>query len=361
MRKRRDWIVVVIVAVLLAAGVVLAGTVAPGATGRASAAGTPSPSPSVVLQVEHNGTVVKAYTLDELEALTPFPGYAGFRNSAGSVTGPEAVTGVKVTDIVQDALSAPLASSQSVDVVDVDPSGNYGMTYSSDQLFNLTGFTMYNAAAPNKEVAPSSFTGPLGAVLIYSDPGQKVMPADEGPLRFVVADTINEGALMVGSDSVYAVNTLNVRDFVAKNWSLKLTGLKIKGKRPTRTITRNDFQGCAQPNCHGSSYKAAGNTWSGVPLYLLVGEVDGGKDMTYNAALAHKGYRIRLTSTTGKVRYVSSRTIIYKSRIVLADQLNGAVLGKSLFPLRLMGPKLASSQKLGRIRSVALLPLKKKK
>ncbi len=125
MRKRRDWIVVAIVAVLLAAGVVLAGTVAPGATGKASAAGS-SPSPSSPLRrapgraQRHVRQGLHARRARGADAVSRAR-YAGFRNSAGIVTGPEAVTGVKVTDIVQDALSAPLASSQSVDVVDLTP------------------------------------------------------------------------------------------------------------------------------------------------------------------------------------------------------------------------------------------------
>ncbi len=92
MRKRRDWIVVAVVAALLSAGAGLAGTVVPGATGKASAAGSspspwPSPSPSVVLQVGHNGTFVMEYTLADLEALGggPFDGYAGYMNSGNIV------------------------------------------------------------------------------------------------------------------------------------------------------------------------------------------------------------------------------------------------------------------------------------
>ena len=363
MKKRRDWIVVTIVAALLTAGVVLAGAVAPGAGGRANADGTPSPSAisGAVLQVEHNGTVVKDYTLDQLEALTAFPGFAGFRNSAGNVTGPEPVTGAKITDIVQDALGAALGAKQSVYVADADPGNTYGQLFSYDQLVNATGFVMYNAKDTTNPVLPSSFAGPLATVLVYNDPLANVMPADEGPLRFMVADATSEGQLMVGSDSVYSVNTLDVRDVVAKSWSLKLTGLRVKGKRPTRTITRNDFQGCAQPNCHGATYKLFGQKWSGTPLYLLVGEVDGGADMTYNAALALKGYRIELVSTTGKVRFVSSRAIIDKRSIVVANELNGAALGASLFPLRLIGPKLTAAQDLGRLESITLLPLAKKK
>lgn len=363
MRRRRDWIVVTVIAVLLAAGVVLVGTAMPGATGRASAAGSspspwPSPSPGVVLQVGQNGSFVKEYTLADLEAMTPFAGFAGFRNDEANVTGPVAVTGAKVTDIVQDALGAPLAAAQAVDVIGSD---GYGQAYSYDQIVNLNGFTlMYNAKAPKNPVALSSFTGPFAVVLMYDDPSGKLMPAGEGPLRLVLADQTSENAVMTGSDSVYAVARLNLVPYVyVKDFSLKLTGLKVNGKRPTRTISRNDFQSCV--NCHKSAYWLAGNRWSGVPLYMLVGEVDGGRRaMTYNVALARKGYRIELVSTTGRVRYVSSRTIIDKRNIVIAWRLNGAVLANNLFPLRLMGPGLTTSQKLGRIKSIILLPLKKK-
>lgn len=361
MRKRRDWIAVGVVAALLAAAVVLAGTVTPGATGKAVALGTspspwPSPSAGVVLQVGQNGTFVKEYTLADLEALTPFPGYAGFRNDYANVTGPEAVTGAKVADIVQDALGTPLTAAQAVDFIGSD---GYAQPYSYDQLVNLNRFTlMYNAATPQDPVPLSSFIGPFAALLIYSDPGGKVMPAEEGPLRLVLADATNENAVMTGSDSVYMVAKLNVVPFTAvKDFNLKLIGLKIKGKRQTRTITRNDFQSCT--NCHGSSYQVSGNKWAGTPLYYLIGQVDGGKTMIYNAALARKGYRIKLTATTGKWRIVSSRKVIRKRSVILAWRLNGAVLADNLFPLRLMGPKLTAAQKLGRIKTVTLLPLKK--
>ena len=47
-------------------------------------------------------------------------------------------------------------------------------------------------------------------------------------------------------------------------------------------------------------------TWTGVPLFLCIGKVDGGKGHggygAYNEALALKGYRIKLASATGKSR-----------------------------------------------------------
>ena len=365
MRRRITWTLALVGMFLLAVGIALAGGVAAGATNQSSANAVASPSPSsppIVLQVEHNGTLVKQYTLAQLEALTPVPGYAGFMNSANNVTGPEAVTGAKITDIVQDALGAPLAASQSVDVIDVSPpDGTYGMTYSYDQLVNLAGFTMYNAKTKDP-VSLSSLKGPLAAVLIYSDPDQNVMPPSEGPLRFAIADARNEDAVMVGSDSVYSVNTINVRDFVAKDWSIQLAGLEKNGKRLTRTITRNDFQGCAAPGCHGSSYRSGGSTWTGTPLYLLVGEVDGGADMTYNAALARKnGYRVELTTTGGHTVILSSSSLVLQTHVILANEANGAVLGSSLFPLRLVGPKLATPTEVGQVKSIVLLPPLKKK
>jgi hypothetical protein len=161
-----------------------------------------------VLQVQYNGTPVRAYSMAELQALTPFAGYAGFRKSNGAIVGPDAVTGVKITDIVTDALGTSLTAAESVDVAQASP--YYGKTFSYDRLVNLTGFTMYDATS-NTPVAISSLTGPLAAVLIYSDPLQRVMPTSSGPLRLIVADATSENVVMSpSSDSVSQVNQLNV-------------------------------------------------------------------------------------------------------------------------------------------------------
>ena len=162
-----------------------------------------------VLEVEYNGTPVKAYTLAQLQALAPFSGIAGYFKS-GAATGPDAVTGVKVTDIVADALGTPLTTAESVDVADVGPSP-YDKTFTEDQLVNFTGFTMYDATT-NDPVTIASLTGPLAAVLVYSDPTGAVMPTAKGPLRFFIADaTPSDNVVMSPSSaSVSSVNQLNV-------------------------------------------------------------------------------------------------------------------------------------------------------
>ena len=59
------------------------------------------------------------------------------------------------------------------------------------------------------KVAISSLTGPLAAVLVYSDPAGRVMPTTSGPLRFFIADAISENAVMEGSYSISQVVQLN--------------------------------------------------------------------------------------------------------------------------------------------------------
>jgi hypothetical protein len=162
---------------------------------------------AVVLTVKYEGTVVKTYSLSQLEALPAFSGYAGFRTSGGTNTGPEAVTGVKITDIVADARGMALSSSQVVLVA----SGSFSKTFTYDRLINFTGFAIYKDDNP---VAVTSLNGPLASVLVYSNPTGNVMPAGKGPLRFMVADGSAGDSMVMypGSDSVSSVDTLNVGD-----------------------------------------------------------------------------------------------------------------------------------------------------
>jgi hypothetical protein len=156
-----------------------------------------------VLMVQHDGINVRAYSLDELKDLTPFVGYAGLNKTP--IVGPDAVTGVKVLDIVHDALSTPLASGQSVVVAEAD-STPYSKTMTYDLLANMTGISMYDTS---KVLVPSP-AGPLAAILIYSDPAGNVMPVASGPLRFAVADATEQLVFGPTNLSVSKVNQLNV-------------------------------------------------------------------------------------------------------------------------------------------------------
>ena len=162
-----------------------------------------------ILTVKQAGTAVRSYSLAEIQALTAFSGFAGINKA--TVMGPDAVTGVKVADVVADALGTALAATQSVEVTNYAPPATpYTKAFTRDQLVNLAGSTTFTYADATTKVAMIP-TGTLAAILIYSDPDARVMPVASGPLRFVVADSISENMVYgPSSSSVSAVNILNV-------------------------------------------------------------------------------------------------------------------------------------------------------
>jgi hypothetical protein len=328
------------------AAVFFAGALLPGGTPSAQAADP------VVLTVTGNGQT-KAFTMTELQALPAYTGWSGLKNSAGTITPPAPVKGVKLTDLL--ALVGGLTSQQSVDVTASD---NYGMTFLYDQAANGSGITMYNSATGEVEAAKS----PASLVVIYAYDGRPIGSGDEGgPIRLAVAQTTDENQVADGHLMVKWVSNVTIRDAVV-DWSVKMSGLKKNGKRQTYTLDRASYDSCATPGCHGASWvnPTTTKTWSGVPLFLCIGKVDGGKAHggygAYNEALARKGYRIKLTSASGKSVIIGSRTIINRDKIVLANKLMGSELTARYFPLRLVGPRIGSRSFLGGITRIQLLP-----
>ncbi len=211
MKTRRNWMIAAIVAALVASGILLATAAAPGATGKASAA-TPTPSASpIVLQVARNGHVAASYTLDQVEAFPAVATYAGYRG--GSAHGLDAVTGAAVTDIVAAALGTPLTAAEGLQVEETPllPSG-YSQTFTGGQIIDpKDNYGMIDSMG--NPIASTSLTGTIAAVLVYTDADGNVMPVASGPLRFLVADSVQaDGAFTVGKNSVSSVNLLNVTD-----------------------------------------------------------------------------------------------------------------------------------------------------
>ena len=345
MKKTSVWAVVA--AAVVAAVVVLAGAAVPGGTPQASAAD------AVVLTVTGNGQT-KTFTMAELQALPAYTGYAGFVNSAGTVTPPWPIKGVKATDLM--ALVGGIPDGQSIDVTAVD---DYGMTFTWDEAVNGT-IPMYDATGKT-EVTPAA---PVSMVLVYEENGAPIPPSPggDGPLRLVFAQPEDTGQVAAGHLFVKWVDRIGLRNAVVP-WEVKMYGLKDKkGNRQTYTLDRATFDSCATPGCHGASWvePATQKTWSGVPLFLCIGKVDGGKGHggygAYNEALALKGYRIKVTSATGASAIIGSRTIRNDDTIILANKLMGADVGPDYYPLRLMGPKIGSKSWVGQITTIRLLP-----
>jgi len=330
------------------AAVFAAGALLPGGTSAARAADP------VVLTVTGNGQT-KTFTLAELQALPAYTGFSGMKNSAGTITLPAAVKGVTLSDVF--AQVGGLKPTQSVDVTASD---GYGMTFLYSELASGSGITMYNASTGEVEAAKAA----VSLVLTYEYNGLPIGPGDDGgPLRVAVAQTTNVNQVADGHLMVKWVTNVTLRDAVVP-WTVKMFGLLKNGKRQTYTLDRASYDSCATPGCHGSTWvqPVANKTWSGVPLFLCIGKVDGGKGHggygAYNEALARKGYRIKLISATGKSVIIASRTIINNERILLANKLMGSELTTADYPLRLVGPKIGTKSFLGRIVTIKLLPKK---
>ena len=347
MRVRRSVVAMALLVLLAVAAVVVAGAVAPGAPQAKGA-------DPVVLTVTGSGGQQKTFTMTQLKALTNYTGWFGFVNSAGTVYPPEPIVGVKLTDVL-----AEVGGMQAVNACDVTAVDNYGMTYTYDQVVQNSGVQLYNATTKEKEDAKA----PWSFVLVWEQDGSP-LPADVGPLRLVVAQESNVNQIADGHLMVKWVDRVSLRGAVAE-WKVKMYGLKRKnGTRQTYTLDRVSYDSCAAPGCHGFSWvnPTTKKTWSGVPLFLCIGKVDGGAGHdsygAYNEALALKGYRIKLVSSTGKYAIVGSRTVRNRTNIILANKLMGSDLTSAYYPLKLVGPtkRVASRAQIGRITKIYLLP-----
>jgi DMSO/TMAO reductase YedYZ molybdopterin-dependent catalytic subunit len=347
MNKLRVWTAAAVLVLVALAAVVLAGAFVPGGMPQANAADP------AVLTVTGNGQT-KTFTMAELQALPVYEGYSGIINSAGTVTPPGPVRGVKLTDLMAEVGGIPNLQS-----TDITASDGYGMTLTYDEVVN-GNINMYNATTKQEEAAKA----PVSVALLYEENGAPIPPGPggDGPLRLAVCQPTDVGQVAAGHLNVKWVNRVALRSAVVP-WTVKMYGLKDKhGKRQTYTLDRLSYDSCATPGCHGSSWvsPAPAKTWTGVPLFLCIGKVDGGKGHggygAYNEALALKGYRIKITSATGASAIIGSRTIRNQDKIILANKLQGSELTADYYPLRLVGPKIGSKSFIGQVVKIQMLP-----
>ncbi len=345
MRIRKTIVAAALLALLAVAAVVAAGAVAPG-TPQARGADP------VVLTVTGNGQT-RSFTMSELQALPVYSGYFGFVNSAGTVYPPEPVVGVKLESVL-----AEIGGMTTLNACDVTATDNYGMTFTYNQIVNKNGVQFYNIDGKTEESPKSPWT----FAIIWEQDGQP-LPNDVGPLRLVAAQDGDVQQVADGHYMVKWVNRVTLRGSVAE-WRVKMYGLKKKGKRQRYTLDRGSYDSCATPNCHGFSWVNPKNkkTWSGVPLFLCIGKVDGGRGHdsygAYNEKLALKGYRIKIVGANKKSVIIGSRAVRNRTNILLANRLMGSELTAKYYPLRLVGPakRVPSRKSIGRITKIYLLP-----
>ncbi len=304
----------------------------------AQPAPTASTSPLLKLARPGGGHVL---SLADIKALPVTQGMAGIKSSTGAITLPEKYTGVSLKDLVA-YLNVPFDSSMGVTLTALD---GYSMTFSYDQVMN-GAFTAYDPAL-GKELATHD---PLTAIIAYEKNGQAINPTDEGPLRLVVVSARND-TVVDGHWTVKWVNQMDVRS-VGQAWILHLHGAI------SQPVDRASFQSCGSPSCHGTAWTDEnGQNWVGVPLWLLVGEVDDSNSHdkgAYNDALADAGYTVDVTSSAGSTTTLDSKLIKRNNKILVAFTVNDAEPPEQYYPLRLVGAGLDKTQMIGKVEMIQL-------
>jgi DMSO/TMAO reductase YedYZ molybdopterin-dependent catalytic subunit len=313
-------------------------------TGCTPAAPTPTPTPAAPIPdatlTIQSGDQSVILTWEDIQEMPAYEGLGGLINSVGNIMPPSKYKGVPLEDLC--GLVGGISEANSVRVVASD---GYAMTFSYDQVAS-GAFDTYDPVTG--ENAP--FDGKLWAVVAYEREGELLPEEEDGQFRLTVL-----GSPKLVTDGhwwVKWVETIEVKEALDQ-WTLHLEGAL------SEDVDRGTFETGAAPNCHGTSWTDdKGRTWTGIPLWLLVGYVDDENEHeedAFNDDLAGAGYEINVIAADGYSVTFDSATIARDDDIIVAYLMNDMPLQEKNWPLRLVGPNLESSQWVGTIVTIELI------
>jgi DMSO/TMAO reductase YedYZ molybdopterin-dependent catalytic subunit len=290
-------------------------------------------------------TIQGAETQKELDmaAIKNLPaveGQAGFKSSTGAITIPALYKGVLLTDLLKQ-----VGGDDPSLAVEVEAEDGYSMTFTYDQIAN-GAFIMYDPATGEE----TTKAGPVQVILAYESDGKPLNQETDGHMRLMVISK-EANQVVDGHWTTKFVKKLTVKPII-EEWVLEMQGAI------QYTVDRGSFESCSTTKCHQASWQDTdAQIYVGVPLYMLVGEVDdenkhdkGG----YNAALAQAGYTIDLIAKDGYTVTFDSKEIDGNQNIIVAYTVNDNPLSDKDFPLKLVGPDLTKKQMIGGIAKIVL-------
>jgi len=288
----------------------------------------------VALELTGPGGTV-SLTMADLQAMPATEGWGGFVSSTGAITIPELFRGVSLADLAAEV--GGITDGMGLTITAED---GYAMTLSFAQAVN-GDFITYDPST-GAEITPS---GPLYPIVAYSR-NDAPLGDDEGPLRLeVVSDERYQ--VVDGHWTVKWVTTLEVKEMAAE-WTLNIEGLTGE------TMDRGTFESGA--NCHEAEWTDdEGRVWSGIPLWLLAGRLDGGPshgDDSYDDAAAEAGYTIEVIAADGYSATIDSDLFHRNEAIIVANAVDGEALPEEDFPLRLVGDGLSGGEMVSQIVSL---------
>ncbi|MEJ2740144.1 MAG: hypothetical protein P8105_10015, partial [Dehalococcoidia bacterium] len=124
------------------------------------------------------------------------------------------------------------------------------------------------------------------------------------------------------------ITTIEIQSVPEEIWTLELDGTGVDGM--TFDVSRTFFEqalSCQYGANHKETYTDGdGNTWTGMPLYFLVGYVDDDdqhSDNAFNEALAAEGYTVKVIAEDGYTKEFESALIANNRDMIIANKLNG--------------------------------------
>ncbi len=276
-------------------------------------------------------------TWEDIKELPTYEGPGGRISSVGHVTPPTTFKGITIEDLCN--LVGGLSEENSVQIMAKD---GYGMTFSYDQIVSGDYDTYDPSDGENKP-----FSGKLWTVVVYQEEGNPISTEKDGPLRLAILGT--NKIVTDGHWWIKWVTSIEVKQSEEK-WTLNLEG------EMSEEIDSGSFETCAASSCHGNSWTdEEGQTWQGVPLWILVGRVDDDNNhegIAFNDTVAEAGYNINLIANDGYNITLESWQVARNNEIFLAYLLNDELLLEKYWPLRLVGLDLEKPNWIGTVETI---------
>lgn len=280
------------------------------------------------------------YTLAEIKAMQAVSGQAGLKSSTGKIFPPAEFTGVLLSDVLK-----AVGGDDPAMAVEVEAKDGYSMTYTYEQIAKGAYIT-YDPATGDEETV----IDPLQTILAYASEGKDLDPEQDGYLRLMVISPKNN-QVVDGHWTTKFVVKLTVKPLV-EEWKLDMEGA-IK-----YSVDRGSFESCATTKCHQATWQDDhSQVWTGVPLYLMLGEVDDEikhDDNAYNKDLAAAGYTIDIIAADGYTVTLDSKKVDGNKEILVAYTMNDNPLTDKDFPLKLVGAGLEKKEMVGGIAKIVL-------
>jgi len=299
--------------------------------------GNVTPLPNMTLTVVGlNGTTVTLNSTT-MGNVTSFTSSGALVTSAGHINTVLNYTGVSIVTLCN--LVGGITNETSVTIIASD---GYSMVFTYDQI--MGGYTTYSPVTGDEVGHNQTLT----TILAYFRNGT-ALSEDEGPLRVAIVGS--EGLITDGHFWIKEVTKIELHAAVAE-YTLTLNGTIF------RIMDRATLESGVA--CHGENWtdSTTGITWTGIPLWYLVGAIDdqnAHEDNAFNRTLADLGYTVRIIAADGYFLDLNSSFVKLNNDVLLANLENGTVLETKYWPLRLVGAEVAKGQMIRNVVEIQLI------